>query len=99
MVLVLDVLAEIRGLHMLSESQVDCADIDITIIHGPSDAMNKPFPSIQNNVDMFATSRNKSVVSKVTTSSSTPAYLPEITALTDAIKALLLQNKTPSQLR
>nr|GEZ69525.1 hypothetical protein [Tanacetum cinerariifolium] len=42
-------------------------------------------------------SRNKSVVSKasVTTSSSTPAYLPEITTLTDVIKAMLLQNKTP----
>ncbi|GJW96733.1 reverse transcriptase domain-containing protein [Tanacetum coccineum] len=44
------------------------------------------------------TSRNKTVVSKVsatTSSSSTPAYLPEITALTDAVKAMLLQNKTP----
>ncbi|GKD52187.1 hypothetical protein Tco_1281163, partial [Tanacetum coccineum] len=30
------------------------------------------------------------------TSSSTPAYLPEITALTDAVKAMLLQNKTSS---
>ncbi|GJR87204.1 hypothetical protein Tco_0211215 [Tanacetum coccineum] len=30
------------------------------------------------------------------TSSSTPAYLPEITAVTDAVKAMLLQNKTPS---
>ncbi|GKD09128.1 reverse transcriptase domain-containing protein [Tanacetum coccineum] len=30
------------------------------------------------------------------TSSSTPTYLPEITALTDAVKAMLLQNKTPS---
>ncbi|GJS74618.1 hypothetical protein Tco_0707459 [Tanacetum coccineum] len=28
--------------------------------------------------------------------SSTPAYLPEITALTDAVKAMLLKNKTPS---
>nr|GEZ05518.1 reverse transcriptase domain-containing protein [Tanacetum cinerariifolium] len=31
-----------------------------------------------------------------TTSSFTPAYLPEITALTDVVKAMLLQNKTPS---
>ncbi|GKF47755.1 hypothetical protein Tco_0137557 [Tanacetum coccineum] len=31
-----------------------------------------------------------------TTSSSTPTYLPEITALTDAVKAMLLQNMTPS---
>ncbi|GKC07764.1 hypothetical protein Tco_0999374 [Tanacetum coccineum] len=30
------------------------------------------------------------------TSSFTPAYLPKITALTDAVKAMLLQNKTPS---
>ncbi|GKD33005.1 reverse transcriptase domain-containing protein [Tanacetum coccineum] len=44
------------------------------------------------------TSRNKPVVSKVsaTTSSSAPTYLPKIIALTDAIKAMLLQNKTPS---
>ncbi|GJS13736.1 zinc finger BED domain-containing protein RICESLEEPER 2-like protein [Tanacetum coccineum] len=43
------------------------------------------------------TSRNKSVVLKMSaTTSSTPAYLPEITALTDAIKAILLQNKTLS---
>ncbi|GJY04799.1 reverse transcriptase domain-containing protein [Tanacetum coccineum] len=43
------------------------------------------------------TSRNKPVVSKVSdTSSSTPAYLPEITALTDVVKAMLLQNNTPS---
>ncbi|GJZ19555.1 hypothetical protein Tco_0556145 [Tanacetum coccineum] len=31
-----------------------------------------------------------------TTSSSTTAYLPEITALTNFVKAMLLQNKTPS---
>ncbi|GKG64934.1 hypothetical protein Tco_0667566, partial [Tanacetum coccineum] len=43
------------------------------------------------------TSRNKSVVSKASaTSYSTPAYLPEITALTAAVKAMLLQNKNPS---
>ncbi|GJS72704.1 reverse transcriptase domain-containing protein [Tanacetum coccineum] len=52
---------------------------------------------IENNLKV-RTSRNKPVVSKVsaTTSSSTPAYLPDITALTDAVKAMLLQNKTPS---
>ncbi|GJW11234.1 reverse transcriptase domain-containing protein [Tanacetum coccineum] len=43
------------------------------------------------------TSRNNPVVSKASaTSSSTTAYLPEITALTDAVTAMLLQNKTPS---
>ncbi|GKF46032.1 hypothetical protein Tco_0135834, partial [Tanacetum coccineum] len=34
--------------------------------------------------------------SKVRSSRNKPAYLPEITALTDAVKAMLLQNKTPS---
>ncbi|GJU72091.1 hypothetical protein Tco_1263496 [Tanacetum coccineum] len=48
---------------------------------------------IENN-SKVRTSRNKLVVSKVSaTTSSTPAYLPEITALTDAVKAMLLQNK------
>ncbi|GKC25931.1 reverse transcriptase domain-containing protein [Tanacetum coccineum] len=42
------------------------------------------------------TSRNKPVVSKVSanTSTSTLVYLPEIIALTNAVKAMLLQNKT-----
>ncbi|GKC02627.1 reverse transcriptase domain-containing protein, partial [Tanacetum coccineum] len=53
--------------------------------------------TIIENKSKVRTSRNKLVVSKAsTTSSSTPAYLLEITALTDAIKAMLLQNKTPS---
>ncbi|GJV20548.1 hypothetical protein Tco_1369568 [Tanacetum coccineum] len=44
------------------------------------------------------TSRNKPVVSKATTtSSSTPAYLPEITALTDAVKAIASHNKILNQ--
>ncbi|GKC08012.1 reverse transcriptase domain-containing protein [Tanacetum coccineum] len=59
----------------------------------PRDAL-----TIIENKSKVRTSRNKPVVSKVsaTTSSSTPAYLPEITTLTDAVKAMLLQNKTPS---
>ncbi|GJX28761.1 reverse transcriptase domain-containing protein [Tanacetum coccineum] len=58
----------------------------------PRDAL-----TIIENKSKVRTSRNKPVVSKAsTTSSSTPAYLPEITALTDAVKAMLLQNKTPS---
>ncbi|GJZ78483.1 hypothetical protein Tco_0643320 [Tanacetum coccineum] len=59
----------------------------------PRDAL-----TIIENKSKVCTSRNKPVVSKVsaTTSSSTPAYLPKITALTDAVKAMLLQNKTPS---
>ncbi|GJV20551.1 hypothetical protein Tco_1369571 [Tanacetum coccineum] len=60
--------------------------------HTPRDAL-----TIIENKSKVHTSRNKPVVSKATTtSSSTPAYLPEITALTDAVKAMLLQNKTPS---
>ncbi|GJW99878.1 reverse transcriptase domain-containing protein [Tanacetum coccineum] len=58
----------------------------------PRDAL-----TIIENKSKVRTSRNKPVVSKASaTSSSTPAYLPEITALTDAVKAMLLQNKTPS---
>ncbi|GKB36997.1 reverse transcriptase domain-containing protein [Tanacetum coccineum] len=58
----------------------------------PRDAL-----TIIENKSKVCTSRNKPVVSKMsaTTSSSIPAYLSEITALTDAIKAMLLQNKTP----
>ncbi|GJV07103.1 reverse transcriptase domain-containing protein [Tanacetum coccineum] len=53
--------------------------------------------TIIKNKSKVHTSRNKPVVSKASaTSSSTPDYLPEITALTDAVKAMLLQNKTPS---
>ncbi|GKC53874.1 reverse transcriptase domain-containing protein, partial [Tanacetum coccineum] len=53
-------------------------------------------PIIENK-SKVRTSRNKPVVSKVSaTSSSTPAYLPEIRTLTDAVKAILLQNNTPS---
>ncbi|GJU33584.1 hypothetical protein Tco_1181938 [Tanacetum coccineum] len=58
----------------------------------PRDAL-----SIIENKSKVRTLRNKPVVSKAsTTSSSTLAYLYEIIALTDAVKAMLLQNKTPS---
>ncbi|GJY04503.1 reverse transcriptase domain-containing protein [Tanacetum coccineum] len=58
----------------------------------PRDAL-----TIIENKSKVRTSRNKPVVSKASaTSSSTPAYLPEITALTNAVKAMLLQNKNPS---
>ncbi|GKB58113.1 hypothetical protein Tco_0914299, partial [Tanacetum coccineum] len=58
----------------------------------PRDAL-----TIIENKSKVRTLRNKPVVSKAsTTSSSTPAYLLEITALIDAVKAMLLQNKTPS---
>ncbi|GKB77924.1 reverse transcriptase domain-containing protein, partial [Tanacetum coccineum] len=57
----------------------------------PRDAL-----TIIENKSKVRTSRNKLVVSKMsaTTSFSTPAYLLEITALSDVIKAILLQNKT-----
>nr|GEU90439.1 reverse transcriptase domain-containing protein [Tanacetum cinerariifolium] len=59
----------------------------------PRDAL-----TIIENKSKVRTSRNKPVVLKVsaTISSSTPAYLPEITTLIDVVKATLLQNKTPS---
>ncbi|GKE53469.1 hypothetical protein Tco_1488625, partial [Tanacetum coccineum] len=59
----------------------------------PRDAL-----TIIENKSKVCTSRNKPVVSKASaTSSSTPAYLSEITALTDAVKAMLLQKKNPLQ--
>ncbi|GJV15732.1 hypothetical protein Tco_1361055 [Tanacetum coccineum] len=59
----------------------------------PRDAL-----TIIENKSKVYTSRNKLVVSKIsgTTTSSTPAYIPEIIALIDAIKAMLLQVKTLS---
>nr|GEV28068.1 reverse transcriptase domain-containing protein [Tanacetum cinerariifolium] len=58
----------------------------------PRDAL-----TIIENKSKVCTSRNKLVVSKASaTTSSTPAYLPEITALMDAVKAMLFQNKTSS---
>nr|GEW41516.1 reverse transcriptase domain-containing protein [Tanacetum cinerariifolium] len=53
----------------------------------PRDAL-----TIVENKSKVGTSRNKLVVSKAsaTTSSSTPAYLQEITTLTDVVKAMLL---------
>ncbi|GKF93650.1 reverse transcriptase domain-containing protein, partial [Tanacetum coccineum] len=58
----------------------------------PRDAL-----TIIENKSKVRSSINKPVVSKVSdTTSSTPAYLPKITALTYDVKAMLLQNKTPS---
>nr|GEV21503.1 reverse transcriptase domain-containing protein [Tanacetum cinerariifolium] len=59
----------------------------------PRDAL-----TIIKNKSKVRTSRNKPVISKASaiTSSPTPAYLPKISALTDAVKAMLLQNNTHS---
>ncbi|GKC99230.1 reverse transcriptase domain-containing protein [Tanacetum coccineum] len=62
--------------------------------HTPQDAL-----TIIENKSKVCTSRNKPVVSKASaTTSSTLAYLPEITALTDAVKAMLLQDRILHQL-
>ncbi|GJT69057.1 reverse transcriptase domain-containing protein [Tanacetum coccineum] len=63
--------------------------------HTPRDAL-----TIIKNKSKVRTSRNKPVVLKASaTSSSTPAYLPEITALTDAVKAMLLQPPSPAPVK
>ncbi|GJR91871.1 reverse transcriptase domain-containing protein [Tanacetum coccineum] len=41
------------------------------------------------------TSRNKPVVAKVSTNTSTSGLSPDVAALTDAVKALLIKNTTP----
>ncbi|GJZ69822.1 hypothetical protein Tco_0633372 [Tanacetum coccineum] len=62
--------------------------------HTPRDAL-----TIIENKLKVRTSRNKPVVSKVSaTTSSTLAYLPEITTLTNAVKAMLLRTRLLHQL-
>nr|GEX96756.1 reverse transcriptase domain-containing protein [Tanacetum cinerariifolium] len=50
---------------------------------------------INENKSKVRTSRNKPVVAKVSTNTSTFGLTPDVAALTDAIKALLLKNMTP----
>ncbi|GJR57752.1 reverse transcriptase domain-containing protein [Tanacetum coccineum] len=47
------------------------------------------------NKSKVRTSRNKPVVAKVSTNTSTSGLSPDVAALTDAVKALLLKNTTP----
>ncbi|GKD78985.1 reverse transcriptase domain-containing protein [Tanacetum coccineum] len=47
------------------------------------------------NKSKVRTSRNKSVVAKVSTSTSNSGLSPDVATLTDAVKALLLKNTTP----
>ncbi|GKD39655.1 reverse transcriptase domain-containing protein [Tanacetum coccineum] len=47
------------------------------------------------NKSKVCTSRNKPVVSKVSTNTSTSGHSPDVATLTDAVKALLLKNTTP----
>nr|GEZ07093.1 reverse transcriptase domain-containing protein [Tanacetum cinerariifolium] len=47
------------------------------------------------NKSKVRTLQNKPVVSKVSTNTSTSGLLPDVAALTDAVKALLLKNTTP----
>nr|GEU61629.1 hypothetical protein [Tanacetum cinerariifolium] len=47
------------------------------------------------NKSKVRTSRNKPVVAKVSTNTSTSGLSPDVAALTDAVKALLLKNMTP----
>nr|GEV07481.1 reverse transcriptase domain-containing protein [Tanacetum cinerariifolium] len=82
-----------NALMQSDQDSLNAAASGYLLNYTPRDAL-----TIIENKSKVLTSRNKPVVSKVSaTSSSTPAYLPEIIALTDLIKAMLLQNKTPSQ--
>ncbi|GKE29194.1 reverse transcriptase domain-containing protein [Tanacetum coccineum] len=51
--------------------------------------------TIIENKSKVLTSRNKPVVAKVSTNTSTSGLSPDVAALTDAVKALLLKNITP----
>ncbi|GJV48170.1 reverse transcriptase domain-containing protein [Tanacetum coccineum] len=56
----------------------------------PKDAL-----TLIENKSKVHTSRNRPVVSKVSTNTSTSGLSPNVVALTDAVKALLLKNTTP----
>ncbi|GJT47045.1 hypothetical protein Tco_0955760 [Tanacetum coccineum] len=56
----------------------------------PKDAL-----TIIENKSKVRTSRNRPVVIKVSTNASTSGLSPDVAALTDAVKALLLKNTTP----
>nr|GEZ03373.1 DNA-directed DNA polymerase [Tanacetum cinerariifolium] len=56
----------------------------------PKDAL-----TLIENKSKFCTSQNRPVVAKVSTSTSTSGISPDVAALTDAVKALLLKNTTP----
>ncbi|GKC12390.1 reverse transcriptase domain-containing protein, partial [Tanacetum coccineum] len=56
----------------------------------PKDAL-----TIIENKSKVHTSRNRPVVAKVSTNASTSGLSPDVAALTDAVKALLLKNTTP----
>ncbi|GKD62985.1 DNA-directed DNA polymerase [Tanacetum coccineum] len=56
----------------------------------PKDAL-----TIIENKSKVRTSRNKPVVAKVSTNTSTSGLSPDVAALTDVVKALLLKNTTP----
>ncbi|GJU26040.1 reverse transcriptase domain-containing protein [Tanacetum coccineum] len=56
----------------------------------PKDAL-----TLIENKSKVRTSRNRPVVAKVSTNTSTSGLLPDVVALTNAVKALLLKNTTP----
>ncbi|GKB54393.1 reverse transcriptase domain-containing protein [Tanacetum coccineum] len=56
----------------------------------PKDAL-----TLIENKSKVCTSRNRPVLTKVSTNTSTSGLLPNVVALTDAVKALLLKNRTP----
>ncbi|GKE11073.1 reverse transcriptase domain-containing protein [Tanacetum coccineum] len=55
--------------------------------------------TIIENKSKVRTSRNRSVVAKVSTNTSTSSLSPDAAALTDAVKALLLKNNSSSSFR
>ncbi|GKB64192.1 hypothetical protein Tco_0920378 [Tanacetum coccineum] len=57
----------------------------------PKDAL-----TLIENKSKVRTSRNRPVVAKVSTNTFTSGLLPDVAALTDAVKALVLKNTTPS---
>ncbi|GJS36011.1 hypothetical protein Tco_0534393 [Tanacetum coccineum] len=55
------------------------------------------FPNVSNAKSKVCNSRNKSIVAKVSASSSTPGISPDVAELKDMVKALLLEKKNQTQ--
>nr|GEV83825.1 reverse transcriptase domain-containing protein [Tanacetum cinerariifolium] len=70
------------------------------LLHAPRDGLNRTprdALTIIKNKSKVRTSRNKPIVSKVNTTTSSPSLSSDVTALTEIVKELLLMNKATQQ--
>nr|GEX46474.1 reverse transcriptase domain-containing protein [Tanacetum cinerariifolium] len=73
-------------------SLLDQPPMEIFFYHTPRDAL-----TIIKNKSKVRISQNKLIVSKVSTTTSSPSPFPDVTALTEIVKELVLMNKATQQ--